>query len=241
MHGWIKGALTRIAPAPKDKLERDGVVKVKGFLNHADVTKLQKLVALSYSEIDTAITSGRHSIDPVFVDQFKTWNAVWAPLLVDRSQEVVTLWNEVQAAITKAERRLFGAQWNLRLDRTYFRKHHSQKTLINWHIDADAAGMIGYGPESINVWMPLQDVGTDAPSIEFARGSHIYMKQQPVLPAGQASREDDWVRDTFPNSRWTPIAKPGDAIVFSHWTLHRTQISGMKTHQRSSCEFRFTT
>jgi hypothetical protein len=54
-----------------------------------------------------------------------------------------------------------------------------------------------------------------------------------------AARDNAWVDSTFPQQRWAPEAVVGDAVVFSQWTLHRTQILEGARFERTSCEFRF--
>jgi len=53
------------------------------------------------------------------------------------------------------------------------------------------------------------------------------------------SRCDDWVKSNIVGESRIPHAGPGDAILFDHLTLHRTQRIERENAVRTSCEFRF--
>lgn len=109
-----------------------------------------------------------------------------------------------------------------------------------WHIDADGAGTLQHHP-CFNMWLPLDVVGTDLPSIELVKGSEKKMQTMPLLNDG--IRTDEWRREQFPdNEVICPKLSPGDAVLFSHFVLHRTQpLFVGKGKERLSCEIRFTT
>ena len=111
-----------------------------------------------------------------------------------------------------------------------------------WHIDADAAATAICSADSFNVWLPLAEVGNTAPSLEFVLGSHLRMRELPLLGLDieQRYRSDDWVAATVAaGERWTPVLEPGDAVLFDQYVLHRTQQSPVNNPVRDSCEFRF--
>jgi hypothetical protein len=78
-----------------------------------------------------------------------------------------------------------------------------------------------------------------APSIELIPGSNKTMRKLPTLVAPNTTRSDEWVKEHIADPSWTPHAMPGDAILFDHWTLHRTQPLQKECVSRTSCEFRF--
>lgn len=239
----VQGLLSALGiNRPGTVLSQKGVVKIPGFLSKRSAAALYEVVTGSYAEIQQAIGTARASFEPIFLDQFETWNALYYPQLLPILKKTNPGLHDRVAAVAadvEAAQRRHLKGWALCHDRVYFRKHRTKATQIAWHIDADAAGMSGYGPDSINIWLPLQDVGVLAPSIEFVPGSHHLMKRLPLLPTGQAARTDEWVNEQFSDVRWTPQASLGDAIVFSQWTLHRTQTAGASGTERTSCEFRF--
>src|SRR5215475_463057 len=91
--------------------------------------------------------------------------------------------------------------------------------LVAWHIDADTA------PRThdlcMNVWVPLASVGKSLPSLELIQGSHRIMRLE--LPPPTANRDPEWVNERFAHSfREIPQLEPGDALIFDHFTMHRT-------------------
>ena len=126
-------------------------------------------------------------------------------------------------------------------DSRSFLRRRSDKTptmiASPWHMDADTAGT-AQGPERcINVWLPLQDVGSTTPSLEFVLGSHVQMKTMEFVGTGYY-RTDDSV-NALAGRKWRPVMRPGDAAVFDQYTLHRTQVLRSDQFARTSCEFRF--
>jgi len=57
----------------------------------------------------------------------------------------------------------------------------------------------------------------------------------------EARNTDEWVTEHFPpTDRFAPELAPGDALIFDHLTLHRTQPSDRETIWRMSIECRVT-
>ena len=111
-------------------------------------------------------------------------------------------------------------------------------TTIYWHMDADGAGVDDLG-ETWNCWLPLEDVGFGRyPSLEIIEGSEAVMRRAGPLRPGH--REDAWVAENFPGAvPFRPQLRVGDAVVFSHWLLHRTEPMGEMAGPRIGCELRF--
>jgi ectoine hydroxylase-related dioxygenase (phytanoyl-CoA dioxygenase family) len=145
----------------------------------------------------------------------------------------------VTATAEKKFRSLFGRKWSLSPNFTFFRRHRTTRYYLDWHIDADAGGIINVTDYSINSWLPLDPVGDLAPSLELIPGSNKTMRELPPLISPHVSRTDEWVKQTIARPSWIPPAMPGDAILFDHWTLHRTQQLQRDGVSRTSCEFRF--
>ena len=76
--------------------------------------------------------------------------------------------------------------------------------------------------QSINVWLPLDTVGSLLPSLDIIPAFHKKMRTLALM------RDRVYRDDTFAasfGSTVTPILDPGDALVFDQFTLHRTQHS----------------
>src|SRR5262249_9779917 len=91
----------------------------------------------------------------------------------------------------------------------------------------------------MNVWVPLARVGKSLPSLELIQGSHRIMRLE--LPPPTANRDPEWVNERFAHSfREIPQLEPGDALIFDHYTMHRTQAMDYAGVERVSGEFRVT-
>lgn len=231
--------------APAKFFESYGVVRIKGFLSKSEAAELLNLVNACYVEVGKAIEDGdATALDETFRSQYSVYNAIWSPPLTEilkaRRPDLYATWEVVAANIHNAQARIFQDRWAICPKRVYFRRHKTEKKYLPWHIDGDAAGMWNFGKDTINVWLPLQDVGNGrAPSLDFVPKSHVAMKKLPLLRNNEAIRDDGWVSENVSAERWTPRAGLGDALIFSHWTLHRTQTQKTVAPERASCEFRF--
>ena len=109
-------------------------------------------------------------------------------------------------------------------------------SLLRWHIDADGAQTAGEAM-CVNVWLPLDAVGTDLPSLDVIPGSHRKMRDLPLLTNEEYDRDDAFAAAL--GTAVTPRLKPGDALIFDQYTLHRSQPTTRKGFSRTSCELRF--
>lgn len=127
-------------------------------------------------------------------------------------------------------------------ENSYFRRAVlGASSSVDWHCDAEAASMLSYGQDCITVWVPLEPVGVALPSLELIVGSHVIMRVQSTQDMLGKNRTDDWVA-SVPGERVVPCvddSELGTAIVFSQYTLHRTQKLKVD-RSRTNCEFRFT-
>ena len=88
---------------------------------------------------------------------------------------------------------------------------------------------------------PTLEERTIAPSLEVIGGSHTVMRSEPPLLASNAGRDQDWIEQRFPAQRRIVAAMdPGDALMFDHFTMHRSQAM-TSIAPRISGEFRVTT
>jgi len=218
---------------PRQRLLDDGVTIVRGFLGDAETAALQRLVG----EVYQAMAACPQIPDPGMAENYKRWNGVWLRPLPQflKGNALATRYSQAAAKIARRTRSLLGGDWRLYPPRSYFRKYTGAEELVPWHIDADAAG-IGRA-ESINVWLPLNAVGANSPSLEIAAGSHRKMRALPLLTEGSRYRDDSFAASAG-SAIIVPRLDPGDAAIFDQFTLHRTQpMAGVL--DRTSCEFRF--
>jgi hypothetical protein len=220
--------------SPHVQLATNGVAVVRQFLNGDQTTALRHVVASVYD----AMAKCSEFSNPEMAENFKRWNGVWLrplPVFLNGHGTLTAQYRASLADVVRRTRMLFGGGWRYYPLRSYFRKYTGVEELVPWHIDADAARVDR--PEAINVWLPLDAVGAGLPSLEMVVGSHDKMRQLPLLTGERRYRDDAFAASA--GTKIVPQLDPGDAIIFDHFTLHRTQpqISGM--FERTSCEFRF--
>ena len=115
----------------------------------------------------------------------------------------------------------------------------TRDTYIYWHMDADGTGSWRRDPVW-NCWLPLTEVGIPGwPSLEVMPDSGAAMRA--FGPNSPGHRSDEWVAQHFAGHEVIcPQLDPGDALVFSHWLLHRTQPMEKLAGPRIGAEMRFT-
>jgi hypothetical protein len=116
---------------------------------------------------------------------------------------------------------------------------------VPFHQDASFLGNAGL---VLNFWIPLVACGRDAPGLEVVlehppgiidRDSDIH---EPSLAdySGIDLAEDAVMRRFSADKLWHPEMQPGDVLVFSNLTVHRTYMHAGMTHDRISLEVRCT-
>ncbi len=133
----------------------------------------------------------------------------------------------------------FGAAYHIQPQISFFRRcQNNAKGSVGWHCDAEAASTIKVGTDCITAWLPLDPVGRELPSLEMIVGSHNIMSKRPPNDYDGFHRANAWVSE-LPGTHIVPVIEiMGHAMIFSQFTLHRTQPLDASV-QRRSCEFRF--
>ena len=156
-------------------------------------------------------------------------------LLEGYDRNLAARYRRVIELIERRTQRVFGDGWHFFALRSFLRRLTGTNRILPWHIDADAAQT--NRAHCINVWLPLDAVGTDRPSVDVILGSHLKMRELPLLSGGQCDRDDAFVASIGPAT--SSRLNPGDALVFDHFTLHRTQPWRAENFSRTACELRF--
>jgi hypothetical protein len=222
---------------PAEQLAADGVTVVRGFLAPDDAADLRRTV----NDIYTFLKSCERIWHRQLRFHFNLWHGVWLrplPKFLRKARpDLAQRYAEVVGRVETQVKRTFGPDWRFFPKRSYFRRHIGMVRAVTWHIDADAAAIFQVAGEAINVWMPLDKVGTDLPSLEVVPHSGEVMRTVPLLTGKDRYRDDAFVRTIGQTA--APQLEPGDALVFDQFTLHRTQNVGSKDTVRTACEFRF--
>jgi hypothetical protein len=243
----IWGAMPEICTAEQADFrtasQRDGTAKVTAFLSPDELGELRSAVDATYDLLRQHADDDPPTLTGYLADHYKRWDGIWIKELrgyLERVRpDLLAQFDRVIAAAERRFRELFDQNWRLEPNFTFVRRHRSTRKYLPWHIDADAAGIINATDYCINTWLPLDPVGDVLPSLELILGSNKAMRNIPSVEGSEKSRPDDWVKSNIGGESWIPHAVPGDAILFDHWTLHRTQRMLRDDVMRTSCEFRF--
>ncbi|HWX84714.1 MAG TPA: phytanoyl-CoA dioxygenase family protein [Xanthobacteraceae bacterium] len=222
---------------PAENLATEGATVVRGLLAPDEAANLRRTVEEIYAFMDSCERFPNRLLGV----NFRVWDGVWLkalpgflrqarPDLAERYEQSLRL---VESQI----KRLLGPKWRYFPKRSYFRRNRGSGTRVAWHADADAATIFRVAASAINVWMPLDAVGTDLPSLEIVPRSHTAMRRVAMLTGKNRHRDDAFVSLLGPSS--IPQLELGDALIFDQFVLHRTQRVGAKEAVRKACEFRF--
>ncbi len=206
---------------------------VRGLLTRWEFFLFRRSVLEAYRRLDRVVESG--SASPALREAYR-----WGGLPLVWLQEAAPLLFRlgVLPVVKKIEGRYAGAQ--LINDCSVFRRILPNKSnYIFWHTDADGTGSHSFDP-MWNCWIPLETVGDERfPSLEVLVESEQVMRKLPPLHPGH--RADSWVEEVLPGViPFCPSLSRGDALIFGHYFLHRTQPMQQLAGPRIGAELRFT-
>ena len=108
---------------------------------------------------------------------------------------------------------------------------HPEHALV-FHQDQEFLGPM---QRAINVWVPLTPAGGDWPGLEL----QLDAPQLPLLSMAMSVPEREAVCAGLPpESLWRPVLTPGDVLIFTPYTVHRTWLEPTMNHTRISSEIR---
>lgn len=102
---------------------------------------------------------------------------------------------------------------------------------LNFHQDSEFIGK-----RALNVWIPLTPAGgPDWPGLElWLDGPQTRLLDFSMPPAERAAI----CADIPPEALWRPQLVPGDVLLFTHFTVHRTSIAPTASETRLNYELR---
>jgi hypothetical protein len=216
------------------QLHSNGIALIQPLLSPAEAADMRSLVHRIYD-----LLSEREIDDEFLRDHFNRWHGVWMkPLpkfLQENDLDIFNSYENLLRFVSGKAKSALGDEWTLLPQQSFFRRHVGVRDYLPWHIDADAAAL-GDG-RCMNVWIPLDAVGTNRPSLELVPNSSEAMRKLPLIVEGERVRDDAFVRTIGPSI--VPLLDFGDAVAFDSYTLHRTQ-QVTETSMRTACEFRFS-
>jgi hypothetical protein len=219
------------------------MIKIRRFIDRGLANELRCVVSEIYVDLSSAKEAGAEAFlaDDDFASNFSSWRGVCLKslpaYLATARPDLAPAWSALVNRVHTEAMKTFGTQWRLLPDRSWLRRHVGIAAKVPWHVDADAAAIVGFAEECFNIWLPLDEVGRDLPSLDVVPRSHKAMRKIPLLTGSERYRDDAFVSAI--GRPYTPILRPGNALVFDQYTLHRTQQIGSAQSVRTACEFRF--
>jgi ectoine hydroxylase-related dioxygenase (phytanoyl-CoA dioxygenase family) len=226
-------------------LRREGVAFFPSLLSPSDVADLKRIADQVYDLIEAPIAPP--GPNAWLVREVATSSATWGGIPIDHvkslaedSSAAETCVSSIIETLARAAAPTSRSKATFRSELSYVRRHRNKLTFAPWHFDALAAGSIKQDPV-FNAWVPLVDVGLNCPSLEFVPGSAHMMRsggfdQKPDEPGFPT---DLWMNTHANANHICAVMKPGDIVVFNHYTLHRTQVADFGNYTRTSAEMRF--
>jgi len=103
---------------------------------------------------------------------------------------------------------------------------------IAWHQDQEFVGQM---PSGLNVWIPLTPAGGYFPGLEI----WLESPQKPLLSLQTPPEQRQQIlQKLLPARLWRPELQPGDILLLTFFTLHRTHLSSEMQQTRISHEIR---
>lgn len=235
----------------QDHFDRYGAFLVRNFFSARETESLCSITRLLFGVGDTAlecapaallpddISSGLGVTGYISWPRMKTLLSALSPTLLAELDGLCEKTRPVASACYGSRQVAVLEGFNL------IRRHRKnpkavERTTVPWHRDWTFASPAGY-QESMNCWVPLVEVGSSAPSLDFVLGSHVYMAGQPDETYGITSISEPWFEAHLTAyEQSTPSCNPGDIVVFDHQVVHRTQSLNYQFQQdRFSMELRW--
>lgn len=129
---------------------------------------------------------------------------------------------------------IFGSQAFLLLNNSSPRRQGPDHLdhAIPFHQDCE---FIGHLQKAINLWVPLTPSGGDYPGLEL----YLNGPQYPVFTLQQTPDiRQNLSAQIRPEHLWRPQMQPGDILLFSPYTIHRTYLPEACCQTRFSSEIR---
>lgn len=184
----------------------------------------------AYLKMDQLYFTGQMS--PAVYEQFYRYGHVLCDLI-----ENYALWLDSvlkSPIIQSILKEIFGHQAYLLLNNSSPRRQGGDylEHAIPFHQDCE---FIGNVKKAVNLWIPLTPSGGVYPGLEFCLNGPQY----PVFALQQSQELRQRIEKHFqPEQLWRPEMQPGDVLLFSPYTIHRTYLPEACTKTRFSSEIR---
>jgi len=214
-----------------DLLAQRGAVLIRRLLPPALCAEWLPRFERVYQETDQLFQSGAMSLK-----DRQQFYEIGHPVIQDKSDLALWAWWQVllqQHGLAHLLRSYFGPKAAVFAGHSLPRRQlpETPEVGLPFHQDYEYLGGFAKG---LNLWIPLTPAGEDSPGLEL----WLDLPQAPILHFGQPSHERLETLHRLPEGRWQPVMAPGDVLVFTPFTLHRSLIMPGMTCARYSYEFR---
>ncbi|PKL77820.1 MAG: hypothetical protein CVV27_04470, partial [Candidatus Melainabacteria bacterium HGW-Melainabacteria-1] len=203
-------SLNRLKPL----LASEGALLLRKFLPGALISPWAPVFAAGWQQTEQRFFNG--DMPEREVMNFYRFGHPLPTLIENFDQWINTLFG--QLALRNLLRTLYGPEVCIIGSASLPRVQHPQlpERALPWHQDYEYIGPV---KQTINVWIPLTPAGGDYPGLELRLGA----PQQPLLQLDQSEAEREaLLAEIAPESLWRPQLQPGDVLIFTPYTLHRT-------------------
>lgn len=220
----------------KETFEADGCVLIRQFLPEAELDELRANLDRFIHEVAPFLRDGsvvrtpsgalraleNLSVDSFFLDYAasRRWMALASSLLG----------KPVAPAVPDEFNGSFGGQ-------VYIDLPPGDDAITPPHQDGRYHNLLP--PETVNIWLALDDVGADNGGMRYVRGSHL-LGLRPHGTCGQQPGFSMTISDFGPSDREKEVAfslRPGDAVAHHGLTIHRAPRNRSLRHRRAFCMF----
>lgn len=213
-------------------LETQGVLLLRQAVSTELISAWLPIFEASFIQFDALQASGK--MDRLTYENLYRYGHVH-PLAVPGIQEWfnLVLSSPVLRDVLRAH---FGEQAHLILNNCAPRRQgpvHPDHS-IPFHQDQEFMGRM---QRAVNVWVPMTPAGGEYPGLELWVGG----PQTPMLSFALSPTERKRVSDKIPpEALWKPMMSPGDVMIFTPYTIHRTWYESSMPKTRFSSEIRLS-
>jgi len=136
-------------------------------------------------------------------------------------------------ALKQVLQAIYGASAFLLINNAFPRRQDPAQPAfaIPFHQDQEFTGCFQTG---INLWLPLTPAGQDFPGLELCLDS----PQEPLFQSADTAQQRQQIIQKWKLLSWKVELQPGDALVFTGFTPHRTCMTKSMSQIRYSAEIR---
>lgn len=219
-------SLSRLRPL----LDSEGAVLLRRLLPAGVLRPWSETFALAWEKTEQKFAAGE--LSQADIDNYYTFGHPLPGLI-----EGFELWFQMlfaQLPLRTLLRTLFGPEVFIMGSYSLVRVQRPTRPqqAMPFHQDYEYIGEVR---QAVNVWIPVTPAGGDAPGLELELGG----AQQPVYSLTQSEPQRRARIDRIPAERlWRPQMQPGDVLIFTPYTLHRTSLLPGMSQNRVSAELR---